>query len=174
MDSMLFYPRRWFVPQETANAARRPVRDDIDALCENICGPTICRKSSGDGDSAQTKIIPARGKLGRRKAEFLPCVDLSAHDDAYILSMELPGVAPESVTFTLDNNILQIAGDKSANDGGRQMLAERVYGSFRRDWRLPQDADTDNITASHKNGVLNVFVPRKMRIDCQMDGHARA
>ncbi len=88
--------------------------------------------------------------------------------------MELPGVAPESVTFTLDNNILQIAGDKSANDGGRQMLAERVYGSFRRDWRLPQDADTDNITASHKNGVLNVFVPRKMRIDCQMDGHARA
>lgn len=173
MDSMLFFPRRWFAP-DAAYAGRRPVRDDIDALCENICGPTICQKSQGDGDAAQTRIILSRGKLGRRKAEFLPCVDLSAHDDAYILSMELPGVAPENVTFTLDDNILQIAGDKTADSGGRPMLAERVYGAFRRDWRLPQDADTENITASHNNGVLNVVVPRKICLDCQIDGHARA
>ena len=40
-------------------------------------------------------------------------------------------------------------------------VQERVYGSFCRQIGLAEDADVENISASHKNGVLTIVIPRK-------------
>ena len=140
MNTMFVLPRRWFAAAETARNAASPVRDDIDAMCQN-----------------------AAARDERRAPGILPCVDLVAGADAYCLSMEIPGVEPDQVTLEVCEEALVISGEKaSPHDAGAARLAgERVVGAFRRMWSLPEDADADAISAATKNGVLTVTVPRK-------------
>lgn len=140
MNTMFVLPRRWFVPAETARTLTSPVRDDIDAVCQNAAAPDE-----------------------RHAAGILPSVDLCAGADAYSLSMELPGVEPEQISLEIREDTLVISGEKARpQDSGATCLAgERVFGSFRRMWALPEDADADAVSAATKNGVLTVTVPRK-------------
>ena len=138
MNTMFVMPRRWL-----AEAARReaaPVRDDIDAMCQNAAAPRE-----------------------RRAPGILPSVDLVADSSAYILSMEIPGVEPEQVTLEVREENLVISGEKACPHEAcaTRIAGERVFGEFRRLWALPEDADADAITAATKNGVLTVTVPRK-------------
>ena len=140
MNTMFVMPRRWLAAAEAARKAASPVRDDIDAMCQN--------------DAARKE---------RRAPGILPCVDLVADADAYSLSMEVPGVAPDAITLEVREENLVISGEKASPhaEGTARMAAERVFGEFRRMWTLPEDADADAITAATKNGVLTVTVPRK-------------
>ena len=72
---------------------------------------------------------------------LIPHMDLSVTDTAYKATVELPGVAQDQVK------------------GYYRM--ERSYGSFRRVLSLPEDVETDKITATHKDGVLSIEIPRK-------------
>ena len=140
MSTMFVMPRRWLAAAEAARRGASPVRDDIDAMCQN-----------------------AAARKERRTPGILPAVDLVANADAYILSMEVPGVEPEQITLEVREENLVISGEKAAPhaEGSARMAAERVFGEFRRMWALPEDADADAITAATKNGVLTVTVPRK-------------
>lgn len=140
MNTMFVLPRRWFAGAETARTLASPVRDDIDAMSQNAVDRNECRAPG-----------------------ILPCVDLLAGEDAYSLSMEIPGMDPEQVSLEVREENLVIAGEKACpHDAGATRLAgERVFGAFRRMWALPEDADADAISATTRNGVLTVTVPRK-------------
>ena len=82
-----------------------------------------------------------------------------------MLSVELPGVEPENVRLEVRDNALIVAGEKkqeNRDDKKNQHVLERVYGSFQRVLALPEDADAEAVTATHKNGVLTVTIPRKV------------
>ncbi len=96
--------------------------------------------------------------------DFLPSLDLKSDPAAYTLSLELPGVAPEEVKVELNNGMLSISGEKKREENGKdasQHVQERCYGSFSRSMSLPDDADMDHISATHKDGVLTIRIPRK-------------
>lgn len=107
---------------------------------------------------------PLRG-FGSRIADWLsPASDASSDDAAYRISMELPGVGETDIEVTADGGTLTVAGEKSStreDKGDTWFFSERQYGSFRRTFRLPADADEDAIEAHMKDGVLEVTVPRK-------------
>ena len=75
--------------------------------------------------------------------------------------------------------MLILSGEKkeevSEGEGTTKHVVERRYGSFERSMTLPDDADIDNIRASHKNGVLTITIPRiqpkenKKAIDIQSE-----
>lgn len=140
MNTMFVLPRRWFAAAESAGRAASPVRDDIDAMCRNAAARDECRAPG-----------------------ILPCVDLLADGNAYWLSMEIPGVDPDQISLEVREETLVIAGEKACphDAGATRLAAERVFGAFRRMWALPEDADADAISATAKNGVLTVTVPRK-------------
>lgn len=140
MNTMFVLPRRWFAATEPARNAASPVRDDIDAMCQN-----------------------AAARDERRAPGILPCVDLVADANAYALSMEIPGVDPEQISLEVREETLVIAGEKACphEAGATRIAGERVFGVFRRMWPLPEDADADAISAATKNGVLTVTVPRR-------------
>ena len=140
MNTMFVMPRRWLEAAEAARRGASPVRDDIDAMCQN-----------------------AAARKERRAPGILPAVDLVANDAAYVLSMEVPGVEPEQITLEVREENLVITGEKASPhaEGAARIAGERVFGEFRRLWALPEDADADAITAATKNGVLTVTVPRK-------------
>lgn len=103
--------------------------------------------------------------IGTRLAEWLaPASDAKSDDNAYTITMELPGVAEEDIHLSVDHGVVVIRGEKKSEtekSGDTWYFSERQYGSFQRSFRLPQDADESGIKAALKDGVLTVTVPRK-------------
>jgi HSP20 family protein len=98
-------------------------------------------------------------------AWFAP-TDVSEDADGIQIAMELPGVEPDDVRLSLENNILTIGGEKrhqteQKNERGRRI--ERTYGTFERTFVLPSTVDPEKIEARYDNGVLLVNIPKAER-----------
>lgn len=102
-----------------------------------------------------------------------PKVDVTESKDCYNLEMELPGRTENDVTIEVDNNVLTIASvkeevkeEKSENkqeetEKPKWLIRERRVNQFSRRFTLPEDVDTEKLSASFKNGVLYINMPRK-------------
>lgn len=97
---------------------------------------------------------------------WVPALDVAERGDAYVILAELPGVGPDQVDVSFEQNVLTIRGSKPASfdvasEGElRVFAAERVHGSFERSVRLPEFVDADRIEASFTNGLLTITVPK--------------
>lgn len=97
---------------------------------------------------------------------WVPALDVAERGDAYVIYVELPGVSPDQVDVSFEQNVLTIRGTKPASfdvstDGEvRVFAAERVHGTFERSVRLPEFVDAERIDASFTNGLLTVTVPK--------------
>jgi HSP20 family protein len=113
---------------------------------------------------------------------FAP-TDVSEDENSLQISMELPGVDPDDVRLSLENNILTIRGEKrqrSEEDNERIHRFERTYGVFERTFALPNTVDPDKIEALYENGVLLVRIPkaerarpREIRVNSSASGSAQ-
>lgn len=96
-------------------------------------------------------------------ARFLPA-DVHETDTAIEVEMEIPGLRPEDIELTVENNVLTIAGEKKVeNREGREdsyRLVERRYGRFERSFRVPGNVNAEDVSASYRNGVLHVTLPK--------------
>ena len=93
-----------------------------------------------------------------------PTLDLGATDKEYTVSVEVPGVDEKDVKVEIANDTLTIRGEKKQEIEEKEKnfyRMERSYGSFQRILSLPEDADQEAISATFKNGVLTVSMPRK-------------
>jgi HSP20 family protein len=96
---------------------------------------------------------------------FAP-TDVSEDEGSLQISMELPGVEPDDVRLSLENNILTIRGEKrqqTDENNERVHRFERTYGVFERTFALPSTVDPDKIEARYENGVLLVRIPKAER-----------
>jgi HSP20 family protein len=96
---------------------------------------------------------------------FAP-TDVSEDQNSLRITMELPGVDPNDVRLSLENNVLTIRGDKKQQDeeaNERVHRFERTYGMFERTFVLPNTVDPDKIEARYENGVLFVSIPKAER-----------
>lgn len=103
------------------------------------------------------------GEENRQGWTFSPVVDVEQEDKQYELSVELPGVRREDVNVECTDDLLVISGSKERKQTrgeGENRQSERVYGSFQRAFRLPEDAVRENIEARFDDGVLTVSIPR--------------
>ena len=102
---------------------------------------------------------------GTRIADWLaPASEASQDTEGYRIAMELPGVAEEDVTLTVEDGVVLVKGEKRTSreeKGETWYFSERQFGSFSRSFRLPTDADEAAVKAEMKDGVLTVVVPRK-------------
>ena len=108
------------------------------------------------------EMVPAQ--LDQQLAGFVPSFEIKETHDAYIFKADLPGVDEADVDISLAGNRLTISGRREAesrDDNDRYYAYERVYGSFSRSFTLPEQIDTDRVTAALDNGVLTVSVPKR-------------
>jgi len=90
-----------------------------------------------------------------------PSVEVSETDKLIKVDAELPGMEEKDVEVLLNDDVLTIRGEKrSESEDQERQWSERYYGSFER--RIPLDAevDADKITATFKNGVLKIEIPK--------------
>ena len=103
---------------------------------------------------------------GNYRGSYVPKVDVMETKDAYTLDMELPGRNENDVDIQLDRNVLTISSKKTEKiekkaDEPKWLLRERKVCGFSRSFSLPNDANGEEISASFKNGILTVVIPRK-------------
>jgi len=94
-----------------------------------------------------------------------PRVDIVEDKDTFRLHADLPGLAREDVKVAVENGVLTLSGERKAEkregkEKGYEYF-ERTYGAFSRSFRLPDNVDAAGIKATHKNGVLELSLPKR-------------
>ena len=104
-----------------------------------------------------------RAKEGCSVNTFRPTTNVMEHDEAFVISIELPGVAATDVNVEAIDDQLKISGEKKVNeivDGQKLILQERLSGLFERNFEFNSQVDFSNIQAEFGHGVLTVTVPK--------------
>jgi len=95
--------------------------------------------------------------------EWVPALDVAETKDAVTVTAELPGVDAKELTVTLDGEYLTLKGEKEntrEEKEERRHRVERTYGAFTRTVRLPAPVDAAKVTATFKNGVVAIALPK--------------
>jgi HSP20 family protein len=99
-----------------------------------------------------------------RGGQWRPVADLASDDSGYTIRFDVPGVSKDDIDINVEDRVLTISGERSdtfdSDEKSNVYRREAFYGKFSRAFRLPEDADTENVTASYVNGVLEVRVPK--------------
>ena len=92
-----------------------------------------------------------------------PKVNVYEYDDKIGIIAEIPGLDKKNVTVDVEDGILTISGDKHGfdTDGGKCITRELKQSSFKRSFNLGEYLDGDNISASFKDGMLSISIPKK-------------
>ncbi len=97
---------------------------------------------------------------------FTPAVNEKVDENGYHLEIDLPGVKKEDIEISVNEGVLSVAGERKLEkkeEKDNYTRIESFFGRFERAFKLPNDADLDNIDAKFENGVLKVFIPRKAK-----------
>ena len=93
-----------------------------------------------------------------------PAVDIRETDKAYVFDLEVPAVSPQDITVSVRANVLSVSGERnfSSDDSeGQVHRRERRHGKFTRSFRLPNDANDEEISAGAKDGVITISVAKR-------------
>ena len=105
-------------------------------------------------------VQPTAAQSGKN---FVPALDLSETAEGYLVEAALPGVKPEDIEVTVENNVLMIKGEmrQEVDEKKRNFhRIERRFGAFQRTIGLPTTVKADAIQASLTNGVLRLEIPK--------------
>lgn len=93
-----------------------------------------------------------------------PPVNLQETEEGYVLTAEIPGIAPENIDVSIEGSTVTLSGERkieyAAGEGTAVHRRERQSGNFRRGFELPTEIDLDAAKATHKNGVLTLRLPK--------------
>jgi len=96
--------------------------------------------------------------------DLVPAVDVSENENEFVVRIEIPGVRKEDVNVTVENGVLTISAESKSEteekEGERVIRQERRYGKYMRSLRLGTDINEPKVKATHKDGVLQVTLPK--------------
>jgi HSP20 family protein len=109
--------------------------------------------------------LPLTGNFTRQTQLFsgwAPALDLYQNSDAVIAVVEVPGMRKEDIDISLQDGMLTIAGERarSSGEGDNAERTERFSGKFRRSITLPTRVDAGKVSATYKDGILTVTLPK--------------
>jgi len=90
-------------------------------------------------------------------------LDVVESEDEYLVKASLPGINPEDLEITFEDNRLTIKGESKEEeevDEARFHLRERRFGSFTRSIKLPSGIESEKIEANYDKGVLKLHLPK--------------
>ena len=93
---------------------------------------------------------------------FLPSADVSENEKSYMVTLAVPGLNKSDFQIDLEDGKLFITGERKSEEveGVKYHRHEIQYGSFKRVFHLPEDADQNGINANYKNGMLSITIKK--------------
>jgi HSP20 family protein len=95
--------------------------------------------------------------------DWSPLVDIVEDDQEYLFKADLPEMKKDDVKVTIENGILYISGERKFEKEEKKRKfhrLERFFGTFKRTFTVPEDADATKIVAEFHDGVLQVHLPK--------------
>ncbi len=104
-------------------------------------------------------LVPLR----TRELLFIPACDIEETDNAYLFSLDVPGLKKDEISIETAGKQIIISGERKyieENKKGTSHQVERRYGNFRRAFTLPTEIQPDDVEASYTNGVLTIVTKK--------------
>ena len=99
-------------------------------------------------------------------ADWIPPADIEEYADRFVLKLDVPGVDVATIDITLDEGVLALSGERPkaavAKDVERSRI-ERPHGRFHRRFTLPDTADASGVSATGRNGIVEVTIPKQAK-----------
>jgi HSP20 family protein len=88
-------------------------------------------------------------------------MDAYRKGDEFLVHFDLPGIDPDSIDLTVEQNVLTVRAERSAlaQEGAEMLVTERPSGTFTRQLFLGETLDTEHIEANYDAGVLTLTIP---------------
>lgn len=104
------------------------------------------------------------GNLASKRTS--PAVNIKEGKDNFSIEVAAPGMKKEDFSIEVENNVLTISSETEnkldeKDSDGKYTRKEFSYRSFRRSFTLPESAETEKISASYVDGVLDISIPKK-------------
>ena len=99
----------------------------------------------------------------RNTQNWSPAVDVKETDNSLVLTADIPGLTKKDIKVNVANGKLSISGERTYEtdqENDNYHYRERRFGTFDRSFKLPDTVDEDNISASFKNGILSIQLPK--------------
>jgi HSP20 family protein len=93
-------------------------------------------------------------------ADWYPAADVYEHEGEYTVAIDLPGIDRSSLDISVDDGRLTVKGNRAGQDATVQR-GECPRGKFLRTFSVPASVDQNDISASYKDGVLRVRLPKR-------------
>jgi HSP20 family protein len=109
------------------------------------------------------KSFDTETEKSEEEFDFVPAVNTRETENAYHLEVDLPGVKKEDIKVDIEEDKLVISGEKKLKNELKEdnyYKVESYYGTFKRSFAIPKEADVENIHAELKDGVLEVVIPK--------------
>ena len=110
---------------------------------------------------AQSATQAAASQCGCQ--QYRPAVDIVETNEAYTVSLDMPGCTPESIDVQVEGTQLNVTGKVRARHTpapGSEALREYGVGDFARSFRVGTGVDLTNIQARYELGVLTLRLPK--------------
>lgn len=96
----------------------------------------------------------------------IPAVNIQETEDGFNVDVAAPGMSKENFNIELDKDVLTISSEdrkekETETKEGKFTRKEFSYSSFKRAFSLPDSVDTEKISASYTNGVLEITLPKR-------------
>jgi len=114
------------------------------------------------------KEYPVRYREEDDVASFTPHVNSREGEFAYHIDADLPGIKKEDIKIDIKDGNITISGERNFKEEVKEEDYYRVetrFGKFSRSFALPEHVDTENITASCTDGVLEIVLPKLPEVD---------
>src|SRR6266581_5386415 len=127
--------------------------------------PSFDRWSNLRDDLNTLFEMPFWSNFGRQSQLFSgwsPALDLYQNNDNVIVRVELPGMRKEDIEISLQDGMLTISGERKREkaEGDKAERTERYVGKFRRSISLPTMVDSNKVSATYRDGILSVTLPK--------------
>lgn len=127
---------------------------------------TTLSRLDEDFDQLVRRAWGSQAKGGRPAATagFIPAIEMRSEGADVLITLELPGVDVESdVDIEVAEGRLTISGQRrestqQRSEEGQVLVRELRYGSFRRDFALPESVTAEDVDAAYDQGLLTVRV----------------
>jgi HSP20 family protein len=115
-------------------------------------------------EEALSRSVGPDGSETLAATGWKPPMDLFEEPERYILRADLPGVSASDVDIQVEDGNLVLRGERRIEgDISREafLRIERPYGEFRLQVALPASVDASSVQATHRNGVIEIALPKK-------------
>lgn len=97
---------------------------------------------------------------------WIPSAEVWETEKTVNISLDVPGILPNEIDVQAEGDNLVVRGERKfvVDENKKYQRKEKVYGRFYRAFEIPVQVDRENISASYKNGVLEITLPKSAEV----------